>query len=60
MESKDFDILAGDIESEEMIDSRGEKIIAADVLPVLEFLWERGVNLRDAVEKEDIIFLDEN
>lgn len=60
MESKYFEILAGNIEAEEILDSSGNLIAAGDIIPVLEFLWDQGVDLMVAIEKEETIFIEEN
>lgn len=60
MDSEHFEILAGNIEAEEVLGSNGKPLVSEDILPILEFLWDQGVNLMVAVEVEETIFLEEN
>lgn len=52
MNAEQIEQLALEIEAEELIGSEDQVIEIADISPVLEYLWERGVDLLVVLEED--------
>lgn len=56
MDSEKIERLALDLEAEELLGT--DKVLeAADIIPVLEVLWEKGVDLLPLIEEEEAVVL---
>jgi hypothetical protein len=58
MSPEQFEILAETIAEEEVASFNGQLLEAKDIVPILEFLWEQGVDLT-IITEEVVIFLED-